>query len=148
MGIAMGMHASASGLTAQRLRLDVIANNIANVNTTRSGDGGPYQKQAVTFMPRPAEFGDYLPPILQRNQPPSAGRGVRVVDIIEDESDPKLVYDPGHPDADEEGYVAYPNISIAHEMVDLIDATRAYQANVTAIGAGREMGQAALDILT
>jgi flagellar basal-body rod protein FlgC len=73
---------------------------------------------------------------------------VRVVDIIEDESDPKLVYDPGHPDADEEGYVAYPNISIAHEMVDLIDATRAYQANVTAIGAGREMGQAALDILT
>jgi len=148
MGLYDGVLASASGLTAQRLRMDVIANNIANVNTTRTAAGGPYKKEAVVFSPRPASFADYLPPLLQRSHPPEAGRGVRVVRIIEDNSPPKRVYDPGHPDADAEGYVNYPNISIAHEMVDLIDATRAYQANAAAIGAAKEMSQAALQIAT
>jgi flagellar basal-body rod protein FlgC len=146
MGLLAGIESSASGLTAQRLRLDVIADNIANVNTTRTAAGGPYRKRNVVFMPREAEFGDLLPSFLQDSHPVAAGRGVRVVDIVSDQGEPKLVYDPGHPDANAEGYVSYPNISVAQEMVDLIDATRAYQANASAITSAKDMNRAALDI--
>ncbi len=146
MGLLAGVEASASGLTAQRLRLDVIADNLANVNTTRTAQGGPYRKKSIVFMPRTDAFGDLLPPLLQGNHAVSAGRGVRVVDILQDPGEPKRVYDPGHPDADPEGYVDYPNISVAHEMVDMVDATRAYQANASAISAAKDMNRAALDI--
>jgi flagellar basal-body rod protein FlgC len=148
MGLYDGVQASASGMTAQRLRMDVIANNIANINTTRTTRGGPYRKQDVVFMPRPTGFSELLPSILQRDRPLEAGRGVRVVSIIEDQGEPKRVYDPGHPDADAEGYVLVPNISLAHEMVDLIEATRAYEANASAVGAAKTMNQAALELLT
>lgn len=146
MGILAGVEASASGLTAQRLRLDVIADNIANVNTTRTAAGGPYRKRNVVFMPRTVEFADLLPSLIAGDRPRIAGRGVRVVGIIEDQGEPRMVYDPGHPDADAEGYVGMPNISVAQEMVDLISATRAYQANASAITAARDMNRAALDI--
>lgn len=138
---------SGSGLTAQRLRMDVIANNIANVNTTRTAEGGPYRRQRVVFEPRQeAEFmlpfGD--PEI--RKRAAAGGSGVRVVGVSADPSAPRMVYDPGHPDADERGYVAMPNIQLVNEMVDMISATRAYEANVAAINSAKSMAAKALEI--
>ena len=106
--------------------MDIIANNIANVNTTRTPEGGPFQRQLAVLMPR-------------RGKDPNVGMGVRAVAIARDEMPPRLVYDPGHPDANQEGYVAMPNVHVVTEMVDLITASRAYEANVTAINAAKEM---------
>jgi len=131
---------SASGMTAQRVRLDVISNNIANVNTTRTSEGGPYQRERVIFQERRVtkSFDDYL-----RESKPG---GVKVVSIQKDNSPFKVVYDPTHPDADEEGYVRFPNVNIVTEMVDMISALRSYEANVTAIDAAKSMMSKALDI--
>ena len=138
------LETSASGLTAQRLRMDVISNNIANVNTTRTLNGGPYQRQRVVFEPRQQPF------ILPWDQPKeldkAIGKGVRVTGVSPDPRPPRLVYDPGHPDANQDGYVAMPNINLVNEMVDMISATRAYEANVAAIAASKSMAQRALDI--
>lgn len=137
---------SGSGLTAQRLRMDVIANNIANVNTTRTAQGGPYQRQRVVFEPRQeSEF--VLPFSMEAQKRASGGgSGVRVVGVSNDPSAPRMVYDPGHPDADERGYVAMPNIQLVNEMVDMISATRAYEANVAAINSAKSMAAKALEI--
>ena len=137
---------SGSGLTAQRLRMDVVANNIANVNTTRTAEGGPYRRQRVVFEPRQAtEF--VLPFSMEAQKRANAGgSGVRVVGVSNDPSAPKMVYDPGHPDADERGYVAMPNIQLVNEMVDMISATRAYEANVAAINSAKSMAAKALEI--
>lgn len=137
---------SGSGLTAQRLRMDVVANNIANVNTTRTAEGGPYRRQRVVFEPRQAtEF--VLPFSMEaQKRANSGGSGVRVVGVSADPSAPKMVYDPGHPDADERGYVAMPNIQLVNEMVDMISATRAYEANVAAINSAKSMAAKALEI--
>ncbi len=119
---------SASALTAERLRLDVIAENLANAGTTRTAEGGPYRRKVVLFAPR------------------EGMGGVRAVGIARDPSPFRLRYDPGHPDADAAGYVRLPNVDVVKEMVDLITATRAYEANVTAISAAKAMFQRALDI--
>jgi flagellar basal-body rod protein FlgC len=138
---------SGSGLTAQRLRMDVIANNIANVNTTRTPEGGPYQRQRVIFEPRREEAQFLLPTGGGgQSQASAGGSGVRVVGVTADPSPPRMVYDPGHPDADARGYVAMPNIQLVNEMVDMISATRAYEANAAAITSAKSMANAALQI--
>jgi flagellar basal-body rod protein FlgC len=149
MGALSGVFApfaiSASALTAERLRMDVISNNIANANTTRTVEGGPYIRQRVVFAPRfdPAPT---FSPLIPMMTPEGLPVGVRVTSIQKDPSPPKLVYDPGHPDANAEGYVAYPNVNLANEMVDLISASRAYQANITAFNATKSMALEAMSI--
>ncbi|HHW92295.1 MAG TPA: flagellar basal body rod protein FlgC [Firmicutes bacterium] len=143
MGFFSSFNISASGMTSQRLRMDLIANNLANVNTTRTRDGGPYQRQVPLFGSR--DTAAHFPAFLagwQRNE----GGGVRVVGIVKDPAPPRLVYDPEHPDAGEDGYVAYPNVNVVMEMTDLIAASRAYEANVTAFNAAKTMASLALEI--
>ena len=124
---------SASGLFAQRTRLDAIANNIANASTTRTDRGGPYRRQEVIFR---AHSGRLEP----------GNGGVEVDSVIESSDPPRMVYDPAHPDAGPDGMVAMPNVNIVEEMVDMITATRAYEANVQAINAARSMVSKALEI--
>ena len=145
MSMFGGIDASASGLTAERLRMDVISNNIANANTTRSIEGGQYHRRYFVFQPRERGKEDFASTLRQKldNQ---AGNGVRAMKIEEDRSQGPLVYDPGHPDANADGYVERPNINIVQEMVDMITASRAYEANVTAINAAKGMAQNALNI--
>ncbi|HYR96552.1 MAG TPA: flagellar basal body rod protein FlgC [Candidatus Binatus sp.] len=135
---------SASALRAERLRLDVIASNLANASTTRTAEGGPYRRRNVVFMAQPeeADFGATLEAVSVQG----ARQGVKVVDVVEDPSPARLVFDPGHPDANPEGYVAYPNVNPIAETVDLMAATRAYEANVQAVNATRRMAEAALSI--
>lgn len=132
---------AASGMTAERLRLDVIANNLANARTTRTAEGGPYRRQRVVVAAR--ERRDFAA-MLSREAVP--GQGVRVVQIARDTDPPRLVWDPYHPDAGEDGYVRMPNVDVVTEMVDMISATRAYEANATVIQAAKTMAQAALEI--
>ncbi len=133
---------SASGLTAQRLRMDVISNNLANVETTRTAEGGPYRRQMPVFAESKPRF--VLP--TDSGAQGQVGQGVKVVGIIKDTAPPKLVYNPEHPDANEDGYVAMPNINLVSEMVDMIDASRAYEANVTALNTAKSMAMKALEI--
>ena len=136
---------SASGLRAQRLRLDVISSNLANANATRTADGeGPYRRRAVVFRSSPLELS--FDQALRASGHVRALRAVEVSGIVEDQKAPRLVLNPGHPDANADGYVGYPNVSVVTEMVDLMTATRAYEANVQAIRAMRAMGEAALRI--
>ncbi|NLW07552.1 MAG: flagellar basal body rod protein FlgC [Clostridia bacterium] len=141
MELLPGLAISASGLTAERLRLDLIANNLANINTTRTDRGGPYRRQVAVFAEK-------LDKALGRSKGPSAaaGRGVEVAAIVADNTPPRLVYDPAHPDAGDDGYVALPNIDVVMEMVDIIAATRAYEANVTVLNAAKAMSLKALEI--
>jgi len=134
---------SASGMTAQRLRMDVIANNLANVNTTRTPQGGPYRRQVVVFESRTPGNGGFRDLL---NAYTGGEAGVRVKAIREDTSPFKRVYDAGNPDADQEGYVNLPNVNVVSEMVDMISATRAYEANVSVIEATKSMAMKALEI--
>ncbi|AKX93518.1 flagellar basal-body rod protein FlgC [Moorella thermoacetica] len=134
---------SASGLTAERLRLDIIANNLANINTTRTPRGGPYRREVPVFAERLQEAMGQLP---GRPSSRAPGAGVEVAAIVEDNSPPRLVYDPSHPDADANDYVHLPNINIVNEMVDMITASRAYEANVTVLNAAKAMTLKALEI--
>lgn len=135
---------SASGLTAQRLRLDVISQNIANINTTRTENGEPYRRKAVIFEEKKERqpFAD----VLSNSRQTQTKGGVRVSRIEEDGSPFIMNYDPGHPDANEEGYVAMPNVNIVSEMVNMISASRSYEANVTAMNAMKSMAVKALEI--
>lgn len=137
------LYVSASGLTAQRIRMNVIASNLANVQTTRTPDGGPYKRRDVVFaaIPRPSSFQEFL-----RNALDDGVAEVRVVEIVTDGGTPKMLYAPNHPDADVSGYVAMPNISVIEEMVNMLSATRSYEANVTAIQAAKGMALKALEI--
>ena len=151
MSMFGGIDAAASGLTAERLRMDVISNNIANVNSTRTVDGGPFKRRYVIFQPREAQensFAGMLAGELGRSKGRKnrAGDGVRALGIRVDDSVGKLVYDPGHPDANADGYVEMPNVDIVTEMVDMITASRAYEANVTTINAAKSMAQQDLNI--
>lgn len=147
MGMFTGIDASASGLTAERLRMDVISNNIANANTTRTEQGGAYHRRFVVFMPREKELRSFEEMLKQAvGYKKTSGEGVRAVAIMEDPQQGPLVYDPTHPDANEEGYVEKPNVNIVAEMVDMITASRAYEANTTAINAAKSMAMKALDI--
>lgn len=131
---------SASGLTAQRVRMDLISNNIANADTTRTPYGEYYQRQMPVFASRGPR------PSLGGSQFRSTRGGVDVVGIVNDPSPPRLAYDPEHPEANEEGYVEYPNVNIVSEMVDMIGASRAYEANVTSLNAAKDMAMRALEI--
>ena len=135
---------SASALRAERLRLDVIASNLANASTTRTPEGGPYRRRNVVFVAEPLEndFAETIDALAEQG----ARAGVRVADVIEDTAPSRLVFDPGHPDANADGYVAYPNVNPVAEMVDLMAATRAYEANVQAVNATKRMAEAALAI--
>ena len=141
MSLRQTLITSGSALTAQRLRMDVIANNIANANTTRTPEGGPYRRQRVVFMPLEDSFA-WASQDGQR-----VGRGVQVEGVVEDQREGPLVYDPGHPDADPDtGMVQMPNVDIVTEMVDMLAARRSYEANVVAIDATKAMASAALEI--
>src|SRR5690625_1545153 len=132
---------SASGMTAERLRMDTIANNLANANTTRTADGGPYRRQVPVFAARESAR------VAARRRPTEfPGMGVRVVGISHDTQPARLIYDPQHPDADENGYVHMPNVDVVREMVDLISASRAYEANITSFNTAKSMAMRALDI--
>lgn len=149
MSMFGGIDAAASGLTAERLRMDVISNNIANVNSTRTVAGGPFKRKYVIFQPREAEknsFSAMLEGAMNKSGKNRTGDGVRAIGIGTDDSMGKLVYDPGHPDANADGYVEFPNVDIVTEMVDMITASRAYEANVTTINAAKSMAQQALNI--
>ena len=135
------MSISASGLSAERLRMDTISSNIANANTTRTEEGGPYIRKVAVFQES-----------LQNEMNKETGtigkisKGVKAVGVVEDDSELQRIYDPSHPDADEEGYVRMPNVNILNEMVDLIASTRAYEANVTAMNATKSMMLKTLEI--
>lgn len=139
---------SASGLSAERLAMDVIANNIANVNTTRTANGGPFKRQLIVFAQKVDDEAKQQAELTGQN-PNQVGNlnGVKAVQLIDDPSPDRLVYDPGNPDADTQGYVHYPNIEIIKEMVDMMTAQRAYEANVSAIKESRAMGNAVLGVL-
>ncbi|MDP4179490.1 MAG: flagellar basal body rod protein FlgC [Bacillota bacterium] len=145
MGYFSALDVSASGLTAQRLRMDTISQNIANADTTRTENGTPYRRKVVVFEEKSpsAPFSDYLN---ASNKDRLVGSGVRVSNIVEDKSPLKKVYNPGHPDADKDGYVQMPNVDVATEMINMISATRSYEANVTAINTTKSMAVKALDI--
>lgn len=144
MSFLDSINISASALTAERLRMDIISKNIANANTTRTANGTPYRRQVVIFQEseRDMPFSRFLTTELNKFNT----RGVKVSGVIEDKSEFKLVYNPGHPDANEKGYVQMPNVDIMIEMVNMISATRAYEANVTSINSTKNMIMKALDI--
>ena len=151
MSIFHSMNTTGSALTAQRLRMDVISSNIANVDTTRSkqvnGEWEPYRKKSVEFTEDNGQFSTFLNKAMGKTAKGEVGNGVRVSRIKEDtETDFKLVYDPTHIDADENGYVKHSNVDLLKEMVDLISATRSYEANITVFNANKSMLTKALEI--
>ena len=142
-----GLEISASGLTAERLRMDVTAENLANAQTTRGANGQPYRRKEVVLQEAPGSFGASLSAAMGAGDGGSTG-GVQVAGVVEDTATPlKRVYDPGHPDADAQGYVTMPNVDTVTEMVDLISASRAYEANVTAMQAAKQMFSRTLELL-
>jgi flagellar basal-body rod protein FlgC len=143
MDMMSGLDVSFSALNAQRTRMNVIASNLANAQSTRTPDGGPYKRQEVIFAAQPqrSPFEALLKDRLQ-----DGVSAVHVLDVVHDGNEPRMEYEPGHPDANAQGYVAYPNINVMREMVDLISASRAYEANVTAINSAKDMSNRALQI--
>ena len=131
------LNISATGLTAQRLRMDVISQNIANINTTRTSEGGPYRRKHVIFQEIPDQS---FSSVFQKNlNRPVPGAGVRIAEIAADNASGNRIYEPAHPDADTDGYVIMPNVNITEEMVNMISASRAYEANVTAINSSKSI---------
>ena len=143
MNFIDALHTSASGLTAQRLRMNVVSSNLANSNTTRTAEGGPYKKKNIVFASQPLRT-DF------QNMVQSHLKGklteVKVVGIVDDPRPPILKYDPQHPDADKNGNVNMPNINLIEEMVNMMSATRSYEANATAVNATKKMAMKALEI--
>lgn len=139
-----GFRIGSSGMAAQKARQNTISSNIANINTTRTPEGGPYRRKDVVFeaIPDAKSFGE----VLSASDPKADFNRVQVTDIVYDKKAPILKYDPTHPDANEEGYVAYPNINLMEEMTNMIQATRSYEANVQAIQATKDMALSALEI--
>jgi flagellar basal-body rod protein FlgC len=141
MGILNILKIGASALNATRVRMETIASNLANVNTTRTEEGGPYQKKEVTFVPSdlsdPKNFGRMLSEKIE---------GVKVDEVRTSAKPNQKVFDPGHPDADGEGYVTYPNVNLMEEMADMMVATRAYEANVNVVNTTKDMFLKALEI--
>ena len=147
MGYYDSVEISASGLSAERLAMDVIANNIANANTTRTPQGGAFKRQLVVFAQKAGAAdanGDPFNPM--QPEKPNV-EGVQVLGVTDDQSPDRLVFDPSNPEADPRGYVHYPNVQVVKEMVDMMAASRAYQANVAAIQESRSMSQADMSLL-
>ncbi len=150
MGMFSSINTATSGMSAQRMRLDVISDNIANADTTRTNEGGPYRRSRVIFRPK-VQQPYWRSPFLPENLDNGIGQGVRVTEIEKDmDADLRLVYDPTHPDAIQsgprEGYVEYPNVNPVNEMVDMISASRSYEANVAVVDGSKNMFMKALDI--
>ena len=148
MSVFHSLNTSASALTAQRLRMDVISSNMANAQTTRAvlndnGEYEPYRRKMVVFEPQERSFKSHLQRATRQGQP---SQGVRVSRIVEDESPFKMIYQPDHPDANEAGYVQLPNVDPLRAMVDLMSATRSYEANITTFNATKQMLMKALEI--
>lgn len=137
---------SASGLTAQRLRLDVISQNMANASTTRTKNGGPYKRKTVVFEPIQNDVNKSSFSAVLNKKKQSGNNGVRVAEIVEDQSQGNLVYDPTNPDANEQGYVEMPNVNVIDEMVNMISASRSYEANVNSFNSMKSMFTKALEI--
>jgi flagellar basal-body rod protein FlgC len=141
MDFFSAMEISASALTAERTRMNLISSNLANANSTRTAEGGPYRRRDAVFTatPAPRSFGAALGRAAD-------GRRVAVSQVVEDVNPPRLQYEPTHPDADPKGYVAYPNVNVVEEMADMISATRSYEANVTAAQAAKSMALKTLEL--
>ena len=137
------MMISASALTAERTRMNLIASNLANANSTRTPEGGPYKRKDAMFAAMSME--NPFSSMLDKKSQPDV-KGVEVMEIMEDHNPPRLQYEPGHPDANARGYVEYPNVNVVEEMADMVTATRAYEANVTAAKASMDMQMRALTI--
>ncbi len=147
MSMFSAFNISASGMTAQRYRMDIISQNVANASTTRTAHGTPYRRQVVTFAEKPGQtsFSHILGKAAYSHG--YSGNGVKVSGVFEDhETEMNMVYDPSHPDADENGYVSYPNVNIITEMTNMIDASRAYEANSTAFNASKSIAMKGLQI--
>ena len=143
MSLFSAIAVGASGMAAQRARAELLVQNLANAETTRTPEGGPYKRQDVVFQSTPMTDG--FSSVFARQV--AAGSGVTVAGVVTDTSDPELRYMPGHPDANADGYVAFPRIHPAEDMVDLMGAARGYEANVAAIGAVKDMIQRSIDLL-
>lgn len=143
MRIFASMATSASALAAEKLRVDMVSKNVANMNTTRTPEGGPYQRRKVIFseLVEGAARNRFV-----RLPTRGASRGVMVSQVVVDDAPPRMVHDPSHPDANAEGFVAMPEINLVNEMVDLITATRAYETNVQVLNASKSMQLRALEI--
>ncbi len=144
MALLQAFNISASGMTAERFRMDIIAENIANIHTTRTENGEPYRRKIVTFQARPVtSFSE----IYSASKNAAIGNGVKVVSVKEDtKTDFVMTYDPANPDADENGYVSYPNVNTVTEMTNLIDAQRSYEANAAAFEGTKSIAQTGLSI--
>lgn len=143
MDFFTAMDVSSSAMTAERTRMNLISSNLANANSTRTTEGGPYKRKDAVFSAAPmaGKFNAALNRLSQKSP-----TGVQVVQIAEDQNPPRMQYDPAHPDADAQGYVALPNVNVVEEMADMISATRAYEANVTAAQAAKSMALKTLEI--
>jgi flagellar basal-body rod protein FlgC len=150
MGLFDAIDVAGSGLAAERLRMDVTAGNLANAQTTQGANGQPYRRREVVLQEAQANgqsFGSMLTSAVAGSASASPVNGVQVAGIVEDPSAPRKVYDPGHPDADAQGYVTLPNVNPVTEMVDLIGASRSYEANVTAMQAAKQLFSKTLELL-
>jgi len=146
MGMFTAFDINASGMTAERYRMDIISQNVANANTTRTEDGTPYRRKVVVFEEKNSQAP--FRQVLNKARGRYNGTGVKVTGVYEDTlTEGNMVYDPSHPDADENGYVMYPNVSTITEMTNLIDASRAYQANATAFNASKSIATTGLNLL-
>lgn len=150
MGLFTSINIAATGMSVERLRTDVISNNIANATTTRTQEGGAYRKQSVIVEPIASSNPQWRFPFVDSELDNGPGKGVRVREIIKDSEQARMVYDPSHPDAIQsgpnKGYVEYPNVNIVNEMVNMISANRAYEANSSVIQGSKEMFASALEI--
>ena len=150
MGLFTSINIAATGMSVERLRTDVISNNIANATTTRTQVGGAYRKQSVIVEPIASSNPQWRFPFVDSELDNGPGKGVRVREIVKDSEQGRMVYDPSHPDAIQsgpnKGYVEYPNVNIVNEMVNMISANRAYEANSSVIQGGKEMFASALEI--
>ena len=145
MSIFKSFGVNASGMTAERYRMDIISQNVANANTTRTEEGTPYRRKVVKFQERTTDIRDFGT-IFRKARGMDVGNGVKAVGVYEDQSDLIMGYDPSHPDANDDGYVLYPNVNIVTEMTNMIDTTRAYEANATAFTASKSMAMKGLNI--
>jgi len=147
MGLFDAISSSASGMQAERVRMDVVSENLANAETTKAADGQPYRRKEVVFQEAGSSGTPSFASILSGISDDAPTHGVKVSGIVEDQSALKRIYDPGHPDADKDGYVTMPNVNSVTEMTDLISASRSYEANVTAMQTAKTMFTKTLDIL-
>ncbi|MCA0384191.1 MAG: flagellar basal body rod protein FlgC [Firmicutes bacterium] len=144
MSFFNSINVSATGLTAERLRMDLISENIANANVTRTASGTPYRRKVAVFRAQEADSFQQMLEVAKGAR--GLGNGVEVAGIVEDQSPFKKEYNPNHPDADEEGYVSLPNVEVVNEMINMISASRAYEANITAVNTTKAMAMKALEI--